>query len=111
MVTTRSTSSSAANNVVIPAANHQEAAPIAPAAESLTLSASGRAAPVHGPSQDPHDTDEEVIGYDFQAPLEVPPPVVPVNIAEPVQLPTGRIDPHAFLRLKPLTYNGTDKPN
>ncbi|XP_075095412.1 uncharacterized protein LOC142173690 [Nicotiana tabacum] len=38
--------------------------------------------------QVPHDSDEEKIEDDFQAPPGVPPPDVPVNIAQPVQLPT-----------------------
>nr|XP_033509106.1 uncharacterized protein LOC117274007 [Nicotiana tomentosiformis] len=76
-----------------------------------TPPAGGRAASVHAPPQDPHPSDEEIIEDDFQAPLEVPPPVVPANIAQPVQLPTGKINLHAFLRLKPPTYNGTYKTN
>lgn len=28
-----------------------------------------------------------------------------------MQLPKGRIDPHDFMKLKPPTYNGTNKPN
>ncbi|OIT29663.1 hypothetical protein A4A49_15675 [Nicotiana attenuata] len=162
MVRTRSTSSSVANNVDIPAGNHQEApaevqtGPMAPAAvrghgrgrgwgrgqnargrgghtignqargwatgqahapfehavndqvevmpplnplranqlqqhddritrimdflESLAPPAGGRVAPVHAPPQDLHDSDEEIIEDDFQAPLEVPPPVVPANM-------------------------------